>query len=954
MSVLPLFMASLGVLAHPQGTLAQVSAASCPQDVDVAGEDPANWTRYKDWSEFLSCSETPRLFKLDAQKSDDEATSFATDIRACTSFRGEDMPDLDAPWNETDFNDEEVGRDIQISWSGSSADTGAEEATTALREMSAYISVNTAEENGKTISLFAHYGDAAVGVYIGVDIDKVGAIYAVLQEAILRVEEEEIGGSFIFQYCEREEPGMAIGLSVNTGGGEAGLEAVVESVASWEQGDCVTELENSDVITGVNIWTRRDSWSGTTSSDPTGTTEVPEAVSGGLTGTAELPDASAEGTTATGESPAPTSEGPATSGKDSATLGENSATAIETSATTSNSSVSESNVSAPTSGDPVAVPIPKPSQVTSPTYASDSSFVDFMQLQAPPTPNSDGSCAFYYVRPGENCYDIARDHGISVADIVRFNEGRTWGFKQCEGMPFDIFICLSEGFPPLPPAELGVQCGPKVPGTKLPTDGTSIADLNPCPLNACCSQFGYCGTTAEFCEVTGDVLGVSGCVSNCGRGITNNREPPAEFISIGYFESWNQDRACLTMGIDEIDTDKFTHVHFAFGNITRDFEIDMGGYRAEPFEKFVQLNGTKRIVSFGGWADSNDPDISQMWRDAVGSQRSRTRLAQNLVDFVDEYDLDGIDIDWEYPAAPEIPNLSDEPTEGEGYLSLLALLRLLLPKGKSLSIAAPASYWYLRGYPIQEMADYLDYIVFMSYDLHGQWDAGSDSSQSGCLDGNCLRSHVNFTETIDALSMITRAGVPASKVAVGVTSYGRSFLMAEPGCTGPMCRFLGDNINSPAKMGPCTVEAGLLANAEIDLMPGRDPGAYKWYDNETMSNYAVYDSVQWVAYMDAETKAARTSLYRALNFGGTSDWAIDLQTFGRNESMTREVFAEIAEGEEDDIAEGEEDDIAEDDESEIDEGDEFKVEDGDESEIEEGEESKVEEGEESKVDDGDE
>lgn len=47
------------------------------------------------------------------------------------------------------------------------------------------------------------------------------------------------------------------------------------------------------------------------------------------------------------------------------------------------------------------------------------------------------------------------------------------------------------------------------------------------------------------------------------------------------------------------------------------------------------------------------------------------------------------------------------------------LLKNLLD-GKSLSIAAPASYWYLKGFPIAQISKVVDYIVFMAYDLHGQ------------------------------------------------------------------------------------------------------------------------------------------------------------------------------------------------------------------------------------------
>jgi hypothetical protein len=46
-------------------------------------------------------------------------------------------------------------------------------------------------------------------------------------------------------------------------------------------------------------------------------------------------------------------------------------------------------------------------------------------------------------------------------------------------------------------------------------------------------------------------------------------------------------------------------------------------------------------------------------------------------------------------------------------------LRNLLPD-KEITIAAPASYWYLKGFPIEKMAPLLDYIIYMTYDLHGQ------------------------------------------------------------------------------------------------------------------------------------------------------------------------------------------------------------------------------------------
>ncbi|KAJ1720906.1 hypothetical protein LPJ53_004515, partial [Coemansia erecta] len=94
-----------------------------------------------------------------------------------------------------------------------------------------------------------------------------------------------------------------------------------------------------------------------------------------------------------------------------------------------------------------------------------------------------------------------------------------------------------------------------------------------------------------------------------------------------------------------------------------------------------------------------------------------------------------------------------QASDAPNYLEFLKKLRAKLPSDKSLSIAAPASYWYLKAFDIAEMSKCLDYIVYMTYDLHGQWDYGNKWTSPGCESGNCLRSHVNWTETVQTLNL---------------------------------------------------------------------------------------------------------------------------------------------------------------------------------------------------------
>ncbi|XPS80176.1 hypothetical protein M3J07_012162 [Ascochyta lentis] len=243
---------------------------------------------------------------------------------------------------------------------------------------------------------------------------------------------------------------------------------------------------------------------------------------------------------------------------------------------------------------------------------------------------------------------------------------------------------------------------------------------------------------------------------------------------------------------------------------------------------------------------------------------------------------------WILTGSTLVHQISDPGSKEDGlnYLGFLAVLKNLLP-GKTVAIAAPASYWYLKQFPIEKISKVVDYIVYMTYDLHGQWDAHNEHSQECCDTGNCLRSQVNLTETRQSLAMITKAGVPGNKIVVGVTSYGRSFQMAEAGCWGPTCKFTGDRVTSYATPGRCTDTGGYIADAEInEIIRGGASGkrqnsrvTTQVLDTSSNSDVLVYDNDQWVGYMSESTKAVRTRLYASLGMGGTTDWASDLQEF---------------------------------------------------------------------------
>jgi chitinase len=99
--------------------------------------------------------------------------------------------------------------------------------------------------------------------------------------------------------------------------------------------------------------------------------------------------------------------------------------------------------------------------------------------------------------------------------------------------------------------------------------------------------------------------------------------------------------------------------------------------------------------------------------------------------------------------------------------------------------------------------------------------------------------------------------------------------MTSPGCTGPMCTFVGKE--SAAAPGRCTGTKGYISNFEIrDIIANK--ANVQQIQTAEGDEIVVYDGTEYVGWMSKQKYAERSSWVKGLNFGGTSDWAIDLDS----------------------------------------------------------------------------
>lgn len=137
------------------------------------------------------------------------------------------------------------------------------------------------------------------------------------------------------------------------------------------------------------------------------------------------------------------------------------------------------------------------------------------------------------------------------------------------------------------------------------------------------------------------------------------------------------------------------------------------------------------------------------------------------------------------------------------YLSLVKELNAAFGTTKWISLTLPSSFWYLQGFDVAGMADYVDWFNFMGYDIHGTWDSTSKFTSP------YIRPHTNRTEIPEGLDLLWRAGVAPEKVTLGLGWYGRSFTLSDPSCTTPgICIF-----SAGGQPGDCTNSSGTLSNA---------------------------------------------------------------------------------------------------------------------------------------------
>jgi GH18 family chitinase len=147
----------------------------------------------------------------------------------------------------------------------------------------------------------------------------------------------------------------------------------------------------------------------------------------------------------------------------------------------------------------------------------------------------------------------------------------------------------------------------------------------------------------SWAGITAISLFTFSCRKDISSGIAGGKTTPravtSSFKVMGYLPSWSG-------SVSSIPFSKLTHINYAFLIPNSDGSLQSidNSSKLSSMVSAGHAAGVKALISVGGGGGGGG------FAGIVASSVNTTNFVNNMIAFCNQYGLDGVDIDWEYPS----------------------------------------------------------------------------------------------------------------------------------------------------------------------------------------------------------------------------------------------------------------------------------------------------------------
>ncbi|RZC14236.1 Glyco hydro 18 domain containing protein, partial [Asbolus verrucosus] len=234
---------------------------------------------------------------------------------------------------------------------------------------------------------------------------------------------------------------------------------------------------------------------------------------------------------------------------------------------------------------------------------------------------------------------------------------------------------------------------------------------------------------------------------------------------IGYYKSWE----AHIFPPENVDINTYTHINYAFLGINEDGSIRFEGSE-DVVRRLSYLKGRnsrlKVLFSIGGWNEG-----SRKFSLVAADANKTLRFANDVVSYLNKYNFDGVDVDWEYPGEN-----GGCPADKNNFVNLLTTLRKELNRnGSYLLTIAVSPLADPNSYDIPAISRVVDCIKVMTYDFHQAAEGKTGQNAplyASSMDSDWQRQNCNCHAGINKW---ISGGAPSTKVILGLAFYGQEY-----------------------------------------------------------------------------------------------------------------------------------------------------------------------------------